>query len=60
MINISVEDKLELVKKGYDLDTLIHDESWEVRKTVAEQSYGLDILIHDSDSYVRQIAIMNK
>ena len=72
-INKYIEDNLDkfsnsenylfrskVAKQGYCLDKLINDESWEVRKTVAEQSYGLDILIHDSDSYVRQIAIMNK
>ena len=35
------------------LDTLVYDESWQVRKGVAIQGYGLDILVHDKSWQVR-------
>lgn len=53
----SVNDKFLLVKYGsdQDLDTLVHDSDWKVRRAVAwrERDKDLDILVHDENPNVR-------
>ena len=39
-----------------NLDILVNDEYWVVRREVAKQGYGLDILINDEDYNVRKLA----
>ena len=58
-----VSNKIQLVReiplaeiKEYiqsNLNKLLNDENWHIRKAVAEQGYGLDKLINDKDHDVR-------
>lgn len=57
---LSIYEKMKLAEQGRpeDLDVLIHDKDWRVRREVARygRNKDLDILVHDEDSFVRGVA----
>ena len=53
--NASYDKKIEMIQKGENLNILINDEDYEIRRVIAEQGYGLDKLINDEDWGVRKI-----
>ena len=45
--------KLDMVKNHENLDILVDDKNYQIRRAVAEQRYGLDKLINDEDWGIR-------
>ena len=52
---LNFDEKIEMVKRGENLNILINDEDYLIRAAVAEQGYGLDKLINDESEFVRII-----
>jgi len=48
-------ERFSAAQKGWGLDKLVGDGSWEVREEVAEQGYGLDRLVDDEKLWVRRV-----
>lgn len=46
--------KMQQIRKGENLESLLTDKNWIIRALLAENGYFLDVLISDSDSRVRQ------
>ena len=53
ILNLNWSEKLEMINNHENLDVLVDDDDWHVRKAVAEQGYGLDRLVNDLDHEVR-------
>ena len=49
-------DVVEHCKDSKYLEIALHDESPEVRRTVARRYYGLEVLKNDENSYVASVA----
>ena len=64
----TIEERLNLVEHGYDLNALINDENKLVRAAVTKQGFGLDILlnneewvvVNDKNLKVREIALKTR
>ena len=46
--------KMEQIRKGENLESLLTDENWIIRALLAENRHFLDTLVNDKDSRVRQ------
>lgn len=46
--------KMQQIRKGENLETILTDENWVIRALLAENRHFLDILVNDNDSRVRQ------
>lgn len=49
ILNLDDLKKFEMINNHENLDILIDDEDYRIRKAVAEQGYGLEKLINDND-----------
>lgn len=56
LLNLTYEEKRELIRQSKHLDVFIDDEDALVRETIAKYGYGLDKLINDENKWVRLIA----
>ena len=56
LLNLSYEEKVELIKEGKYLEVFVNDACISVRYDVANQGYGLDRLRYDRDDDVREVA----
>lgn len=45
--------KMQQIRKGENLESLLTDENWVIRALLAENRHFLDILVNDKDSGVR-------
>lgn len=56
------EEKLQLAKEGKELDVLVKDEDFEVRKAVAEfgRPEDLDVLVKDKKITVRRAVMKHQ
>ena len=50
----TIDNRIEEVQQGRNLDVYLTDPSWQVRKAVAERGYGLDRLMKDENYLVRK------